>query len=93
MKDQARLRRLIRKIVKEELEKIQHEHFEPTPSQEFEEPEWRMFDEIDFESPHTSDTSFDSAKKRCSRALPGWSEPQAEPLDSPPIRLKKKRSR
>lgn len=94
MKDQARLRRLIRKIVREEIEKFKQEHLEPIHPQELEEPEWGMFDEIDFESPHTNELLPES-KKRYSRALPGWSEPHSETVNikAPPQRVKKKKNR
>lgn len=91
MKDQARLRRLIRKIVKEEIEKIKPEHFPPVPPREPEEPEWGMFDEIEFDPMHTNEAPFE-LKKQHPRALPGWSEP-TESLESPPFRAKKKNHR
>lgn len=84
MKNEARLQRLIRKIVKEEVAKIQQERFAPPSPEEFEEPRWGMFDEPEFESMHRKDPNQDSPNNHA-RALPGWSEPHPEEFGSPPF--------
>lgn len=82
MKNEARLQRLIRKIVKEEVAKIQKEHFAPPPPEELDDPRWGVFDEPQFESIHKKEPNHDSPNNR-SRALPGWSEPHPEEFGSP----------
>lgn len=87
MKNEAKLQRLIRKIVKEELANL---HQKPTPSHpEFGDAAWGMFDEP-FEPPpreleHQSDFAHD---------LPDWCDSvQTEELSSHNLSPQKRRKR
>lgn len=78
MKNEARLRRLIRKIVKEEIAKAKQEHLVTPPPDEFDEPRWGFFDEPELES------MYRKAEKDPHHHPQDWPEPHFEEFGSPP---------
>lgn len=89
MKNETKLQRLIRKIVKEELAKI---HQEPPPFELEEKPPWLLFDE------HTNESSYKPLESPQHheelRNIDRWSEsPRAEHLHPQPFISKKHKKR